>query len=97
MKDEPKGRLPEHRNVGLFQSIFFTKYTCYTPICRKIPPSCVFRHFYDLKTAAPTILRNKRKEFASAHRSSYMSTLTSKNYGTAVVFLPSFLLCEVML
>jgi len=53
--------------------------------------------FYDLKTATPTILRKKRKEFVSAHRSSSLSTLTSKNYSTAVVFFPSFLLWEVIL
>ena len=92
MKYETKGHLPEHRNAGHIQCSVLQS-TQATPCLRVVSLGI----FYDLKTATLTILRDKCKESVSAHRSSSLSTLTSKNYSTAVVFLPSFLLCEVIL
>lgn len=97
MKDETKGHLPEHRNAGHIL-VKVLQSTQATPLSvAKYLRVVSLGTFYDLKTATPTILRNKCKEFVSAHRSSSLSTFTSKNYSTAVVFLPSSLLCEVIL
>lgn len=97
MKNEPKGHLTEHRNFGLIRGNCLQS-TQATPLSvTRYLRVVSLDNFYDLQTATPTILRNKCKEFVSAHRSSSLFTLTSKNYSTAVVFLPSFLLCEVIL
>lgn len=96
-KNKPRGHLLEHRNAGFIQGTFLQNTQTAPLSVAKYLRVLSLGTFYDLKTATPTIPQNKCKEFVSAHRSSSLSTLTSKNYNTAVVFLPSFLLCAFIL
>jgi hypothetical protein len=90
MKDVPKGHLPEHRNTWFIQGNFFTKYAATPLSVAEYLRVVSLGTFYDLNAATPTILRRKCKEFLSAHRSCLLSTLSSKNYSTAVVIYPAF-------